>query len=79
MREQRGADICGEVFRNIFPLQAHRRDKHQVGAWKRKRTVTTTTTRPKRARVTEGTLVLCYIIILYIIILATILLYYILL
>ena len=58
MHERRGAEreyscnICGEVFRNIFPLQAHQRDKHQVGAGKRKKT--DTTTRTKRARVSEG-------------------------
>ena len=58
MHERRGAEreyscnICGEVF----PLQAHQRDKHQVGAGKRKRTDTTTTSRPKRARVGEGKL-----------------------
>ena len=74
MHERRGAEreyscnICGEVFRNIFPLQAHQRDKHQVGAGKRRRTDTTTTSRPKRARVGEGILILCYIII-YIVIL----------
>ena len=75
MHERRRAEreyscnICGEVrFGNIFPLQAHQRDEHQVGAGKRKRT-DTTTTRPKRARVSEGMLILCYIIILYIIIL----------
>ena len=61
MHERRGAEreytcnICGEVFRNIFPLQAHQRDKHQVGAGKRRRT-DPTTTRPKRARVSEGKL-----------------------
>ena len=59
MHERRGAEreyscnICGEVFRNIFPLQAHQRDKqHQLDAGKRKRT--DTTTRAKRARVSEG-------------------------
>ena len=40
MHEKRGAEreytcnICGEVFRNIFLLQAHQRDKQQVGAGK---------------------------------------------
>ena len=59
MHERRGAereylcDICGEVFRNIFPLQAHQQNVHQVGAGKRKRT-DTTTSRPKRARVSQG-------------------------
>ena len=72
MHERRGAEreyscnICGEVFRNIFPLQAHQRDEHQVGAGKRKRTDSTTITRPKRARVSEGMLILCCIIMLYI-------------
>ena len=61
MHERRGAEreylcnICGEVFRNIFPLQAHQRNVHQVGAGKRKRT-DTTTSRPKRARVSQGKL-----------------------
>ena len=60
MHERRGAEreyscnICGEVFRNIFPLQAHQRNVHQVGGGKRKRAVTTT--RAKRARVSEGKL-----------------------
>ena len=61
MHERRGAEreylcnICGEVFRSIFPLQAHQRNVHQVGGGKRKRTDTTTaTTRTKRARVSEG-------------------------
>ncbi len=55
MHEKRGAvreytcGICGEVFRNIFPLQAHQRGIHQVGAGKRKKT-DSTTTQPKRAR-----------------------------
>ena len=74
MHERWGAEreyscnICGEVFQNIFPLQAHQRDKHQVGAGKRRRTDTATTNRPKRARVSEGILILCYIIV-YIVIL----------
>ena len=44
MHERRGAEreyscnICGEVFRNIFPQQAHQRYKHQVGAGKRRQT-----------------------------------------
>ena len=73
MHEKRGAEreyscnICGEVFRNIFPLQAHQRNVHQVGAGKRKRTDPTTTP-SKRARVSEGILILCYIIV-YIVIL----------
>ena len=56
MHERRGAEreyscnICGEKFRNIFPLQAHQREMHQVGAGKRKRTDTTTT----RTRGGEG-------------------------
>ena len=60
MHERRGAEreyscnICGEVFRNIFRLQAHQRNVHQVGGGKRKRT--DTTTRAKRARVSEGKL-----------------------
>ena len=60
MHERRGAEreylcnICGEVFKNIFPLQAHQRNVHQVGGGKRKRTDTTKTTRTKRARVSEG-------------------------
>ena len=60
MHERRGAEreyscnICGEVFRNIFPLQAHQRNVHQVGGGKRKRT--DTTTRAKRARVSKGKL-----------------------
>ena len=60
MHERRAAEreytcnICGEVFRNIFPLQAHQRDKHQVGGGKRKRT--DPTTRSKQARVSEGKL-----------------------
>jgi hypothetical protein len=33
-------DVCGEVFRNIFPLQAHQRDVHQVGRGKRTKTST---------------------------------------
>ena len=58
MRERRGAEreylcnICGEVFRTIFPLQAHQRNVHQVGGGKRKRA--DTTTRAKRARVSKG-------------------------
>ena len=40
-------NICGEEFRNIFPLQAHQRDVQQVGAGKRKRK-DTTSTRAKR-------------------------------
>ena len=50
MHEKRGAEpeyscnICGEVFRNIFPLQAHQRNVHQVGGGKRKETDPTTTT-----------------------------------
>ena len=42
MHERRGTEreytcnICGEVFRNIFPFQAHQRDVHQVGSGKRK-------------------------------------------
>jgi hypothetical protein len=42
MHERRGAEmeytynVCGEVFRNIFPFQAHQRDVHQVGGGKRK-------------------------------------------
>ena len=69
MHQRRGADreyscnIRGKVFGNIFPLQAHQRDEHQVGAGKKKRTGTTTTTRPKRARVSEG--MLSYYILLY--------------
>ncbi len=57
MHERRGAEheytcnICGEVFQNIFPLQGHQRDIHQVGGGKRKRTDTTSTT---RARVNQG-------------------------
>ncbi len=49
MHEKRVAEreyscnICGEVFQNIFPLQAHQRDIDQVGAGKRKKTDTTTT------------------------------------
>ena len=37
MHERRGTEreytcnVCGEVFRNIFPFQAHQRDVHQVG------------------------------------------------
>ena len=59
MHERRGAErgyscnICGETFRNIFPLQAHQRDVHQVGAGKRKR-ADTTTTRTKGTRGSEG-------------------------
>ena len=76
MHERQGAEreylcnICGEVFRSIFPLQAHQGDKHQVGAGKRRRTNSATTNQPKRARVSEGILILCciivYIVILYI-------------
>ena len=67
MHERRGAEreylcnICGKVFGNIFPLQAHQRNVHQVGGGKRKRT--DSTTRPKRARVSEG--MLSYCILLY--------------
>ena len=56
MHEKRGAEreytcnICGEVFQNIFPLQVHQRDIHQVGAGKRKRTDTTTTTRVNQGK-----------------------------
>ena len=62
MHERRAAEreyscnICGEVFRNIFPLQAHQRNLHQVGGGKRKRTDPTTTIRSKQARVSEGKL-----------------------
>ncbi|CAB4045474.1 zinc finger 569 isoform X2, partial [Paramuricea clavata] len=40
MHERRGAEReytcneCGEVFRNIFPFQAHQRDVHQTGGGK---------------------------------------------
>ena len=36
MHERRGAEreytcnVCGEVFRNIFPFQAHQREVHPV-------------------------------------------------
>jgi uncharacterized Zn finger protein len=46
MHERRGAERkytcneCGEVFRNIFPFQAHERDVHQVGGGKRAKTST---------------------------------------
>ena len=56
MHERWGAEreyscnICGELFRNIFQLQAHQRDIHQVGAGKRKRTDTTTTTRVNQGK-----------------------------
>ena len=62
MHEKRGAEreyscnICGEVFRNIFPLQAHQRNVHQVGGGKRRETDPTTSTRTKQARVSEGKL-----------------------
>ena len=56
IHEQRGAEreytcnICGEVFRNIFPFQAHQRRVHQVGGGKRSKTVTR---RAKRQRTDE--------------------------
>ncbi len=55
MHERRGAEReytcneCGEVFRNIFPFQAHQRNVHQVGCGKRKATQTRTT-RAKRQK-----------------------------
>ncbi|CAB4013582.1 Zinc finger and SCAN domain-containing 22 [Paramuricea clavata] len=42
MHERRGAEreytcnICGELFQNIFPFQAHQRDVHEVGGVNRK-------------------------------------------
>ena len=60
MHERWGAEreylcnICGEVLRNIFPLLAHQQNVHQVGGGKWKRTDTTTTTRTKRTRLSEG-------------------------
>ena len=42
-------NVCGEVFQNIFPFQAHQRDVHQVGGGA-KRKASATTTRSKRAR-----------------------------
>ncbi|CAB4018814.1 Zinc finger and SCAN domain-containing 22 [Paramuricea clavata] len=51
--EKRGAEReytcgeCGEVFRNIFPFQAHQHDVHQVGRGKRTKT---STGRTKRQR-----------------------------
>ncbi|CAB4021097.1 Zinc finger and SCAN domain-containing 22, partial [Paramuricea clavata] len=56
MHEQRRAqreytcNICGEVFRNIFPLQAHQHDVHQVGRGKRTKLPTR---RAKRQRTDE--------------------------
>ncbi|CAB3985404.1 Zinc finger and SCAN domain-containing 22 [Paramuricea clavata] len=56
MHEQRRAqreytcNICGEVFRNISPLQAHQHDVHQVGRGKRTKTPTR---RTKRQRTDE--------------------------
>ena len=56
MHEKRGAEReytcneCGEVFRNIFPFQAHQRDVHQVGGGKRAKT---STRRTKRQRTDE--------------------------
>ncbi|CAB3993894.1 Zinc finger and SCAN domain-containing 22, partial [Paramuricea clavata] len=56
MHEQRRAqreyncNICGEVFRNIFPFQAHQRDVHQTGGGKRTKT---STRRTKRQRTAE--------------------------
>ncbi|CAB4040471.1 Zinc finger and SCAN domain-containing 22 [Paramuricea clavata] len=56
MHERRGAEreytcnVCGEVFRNIFPLQAHQREVHQVGRGKRTKTPTR---RTKRQRTDE--------------------------
>jgi hypothetical protein len=55
MYEQRGAqreytcNICGKVFRNIFPSQAHQRDVHQVGRGKR----TKTSTRRTKSQITD--------------------------
>jgi uncharacterized C2H2 Zn-finger protein len=57
MHERRGAEreytcnVCGEVFRNIFPFQAHQRDVHQVGRGKRTKTPTR---RTKRQRTDES-------------------------
>ena len=54
--ERRGAEreytcnVCGEVFRNIFPFQAHQREVHQVGRGKRTKT---STGRTKRQRTDE--------------------------
>ncbi|CAB3979089.1 Zinc finger 271 (Zinc finger 7) (HZF7) (Zinc finger ZNFphex133) (Epstein-Barr virus-induced zinc finger, partial [Paramuricea clavata] len=56
MHERRGAEreytcnVCGEVFRNIFPFQTHRREVHQVGRGKRTKTPTG---RTKRQRTDE--------------------------
>ena len=57
MHDRRGAEleytcnVCGEVFRNIFPLQAQQRDVHQVGGGKRKSG--SSTRRAKRQRIDE--------------------------
>ena len=51
MHERCGAEreytcnVCGEVFRNIFPFQAHQRDVHQTGGGKRTKTSTRRTKR----------------------------------
>ena len=56
MHERHGAEreytcnVCGEVFRNIFPLQAHQHDVHQVGRGERTKT---STGRTKRQRTDE--------------------------
>ena len=44
--------VCGKVFRNIFPFQAHQRDVHQAGGGAKQK-ASATTTRSKRAR-TKG-------------------------
>ena len=56
MHKRRGGEreytcnVCGEVFRNIFPFQAHQRDVLQVGGGKRAKT---STRRAKRQRINE--------------------------